>query len=313
MKDLILGVIFSLTASVTYTLGSVIVQLLDRAIPDLQLNFYRSFGQTLCSAFWLAAKRQHPLVRGKDHIIFTAVFAVTAAIQNLLIFVAVLLIPVGTTGSLFHASTLIFTTLGVVIFRVESLSCRKSMVLSISLIGISLTLLSPILNDKEETVEKLLYNDVQETQLSASNWTNFKNQTFTNTTVTQKGPQQFSLTGLFGIILAIGSGLAQTIETLSAKKVYEMEPPVTGIVLSYWTNIAGLPISIILVPILEELTFVSDIKSIFLIIAHVLFAFISIITYCLAIEKAPALVVSLAYTCDLPHYSQLSTSWWGNV
>ena len=294
-----MGVIFALTASVTYTLGSIIVQLLDRAIPDLQLNFYRSFGQVLCSAFLLAAKRQQPVVRGKGQTIFTTVFAISAAIQNLLTFVAVLLIPVGTTGSLFHASTLIFTTLGVVLFRVESLSCRKLTVLSISLIGISLTLFSTILNDKEKMVEKPLDDDVQENQLS-SNWSNFKNQTVTDETVTQKGHQQFWLTGLFGIILAIGSGLAQTIETLTAKKVFEMEPPATGPVLSFWANIAGIPISIILVPILEKLTFVSDMKSIFLIIAHALVAGISIITYCLAIERAPPLIVSLAYTCDLP-------------
>ncbi len=298
MKDLILGVILALTASVAYTLGSIIVQLLDRAIPDLQLNFYRSFGQVLCSAILLGAKRQHPFVSGKREIALTTAFAVCVAIQNVMIFVAVLLIPVGTTGSLFHASTLIFTTLGVVLFQIEALSWRKIIVLSIALFGISLTLFSAI-DPKEEAVKMVIDNDVQKNQLSLK-LANFTNQASNNKSLIPKDNHTFWITSSFGIILAVSSGLALAIEYLTATKVYELEPPISALVLSIWANIAGLPISIILVPILEQLTFVSDIKAIFLIIAHAAAAGISIITSCLALERAPPLVVSLAYTCDLP-------------
>ncbi len=66
------------------------------------------------------------------------------------------------------------------------------------------------------------------------------------------------ITSAIGVLLALGSGLAQAAFIIAEKKALSCEPPVTGPVLSFWISAAGLPISIALVPIFEKLTFVSD-------------------------------------------------------
>ncbi len=108
------------------------------------------------------------------------------------------------------------------------------------------------------------------------------------------------ITQAFGVTLALGSGLAQAILILGEKKAVVLEPPVPGPVLAFWISVAGLPISIALVPVLEEIIFVSDIGAILLVIGHAATAGFSIILLCLALEIVPAVVVSLIMTSDLP-------------
>ncbi len=145
MKDLyILGIILSFLSTFTYALGSILVQILEGKVPDLQLNFYRSIGQSVLSASLLAAKGLNPLITGKQRIIFTSIVGICGAGQNILIFSSVLLIPVGSAGSLLHAACLVFTLLGVLIFRMENVSWRKIIIFSLTLLGILLTLLSVV-------------------------------------------------------------------------------------------------------------------------------------------------------------------------
>ncbi len=311
MKDLYVGVILAFFSAFTYALGSIFVQLIDRAVPDLQLNFYRCIGQTILSGLLLVVKQQHPVVTGKRQIFFASVVGVSGGIQNVLIFVAVLLIPVGSAGSLFHAGSIIFTLLGAWVLRMEHITFRKLVAFSLTFLGISLTLFS-IIRPQHSYVN----DDSNELQSYSSNiWidqTHDKNASWESTVMNVHNESQgqfssitdythhFFASQVFGGILALGSGLAQTGLILGEKKVLTCDPPVTGPVLSFWVSAAGLPISIALVPIFEKLTFVTDIWSILLVIGHAAAAGISIILFCLALERAPGVVVSLTFTSDLP-------------
>ncbi len=144
MKDFYIGIILSFLSAFTYALGSFFVQILEGKVPDLQLNFYRSIGQSILSASLLAVKGLHPLITGKQRIIFTYIVGISGAVENVLIFSSILLIPVGSAGSLFHAGCLVFTLLGVLIFRIEHVSWRKIIIFSLTLLGILLTLLSVV-------------------------------------------------------------------------------------------------------------------------------------------------------------------------
>ncbi len=108
------------------------------------------------------------------------------------------------------------------------------------------------------------------------------------------------ITQALGVTLALGSGLVQATLILAERKAVTLETPVPGPVLAFWISVAGLPISIALVPILEEITFVSDIGTILLVIGHAATAGISVILFCLALEIVPAVIVSLILTSDLP-------------
>ncbi len=142
MKDLYIGVTLAFLSAFTYALGAIFVQLLEQAIPDLQLNFYRCIGQSIINGLLLAVKGQSPVVTGKDRLIFTFIVALSGVVGSLLIFVSVLWIPVGSSGSLFHAGSLVFTLLGMWVLGMEHISCRKILVFSLTLLGIFLTLFS---------------------------------------------------------------------------------------------------------------------------------------------------------------------------
>ncbi len=80
----------------------------------------------------------------------------------------------------------------------------------------------------------------------------------------------------------------------------EIEPEVSGPVLSFWVSIAGLPISLALVPCFEKITFVTDIKSIILVIGHAGAAGLCVMLFYTAVELTPAILVSLAITSEQP-------------
>ncbi len=320
MKDLYIGVVFAFLSAFTYALGAILVQLLEQAIPDFQLNLYRCIGQSILSGLLLIVKKERPLVKGKERIIFTTIVGISGAVGSVLIFVSVLWIPVGTSGSIFHAATIIFTLLGVWILRMEQISWRKMIVFTITLVGISLSLLSVIY-----TGDSIFDGTIKETDWNVShiwiNGTDYNNESRPTNTIgdqrwmndnnhaphieSQSTTDLNNTNGLwigqvFGVILAVGSGLAQTSFILGEKKAVSCDPPVSGPVLSFWISVAGLPISIVLMPIFEKLTFVSNIVPILLVIGHAVSAGLSIIFICLALERAPGMVVSLALTSDLP-------------
>ncbi len=319
MKSQYIGALLAFFSAFTYALGAVLVQLLEQAIPDLQLNFYRCIGQSILSGLLLAVKEQHPIVTGKKQILFTAVVAISGVVGSLLIFVSVLLIPVGSSGSLFHAGTLIFTLIGMWIFQMEQISRRKIMVFSLTLVGIALTLFSIIParyfdDGVEEPQSNTSHVLIKYTSYENGHWTSkvmdnhLWMQSGTNHSlrnVTQLNSDHGKMNGFwssqaFGIILALGSGLGQAGFIIGEKKALSCEPPVTGPVLSFWISAIGLPFSIALVPIIEKVTIVSDIGTILLVIGHAVSAGVSIILICLALERAPGVVVSLIMTADLP-------------
>ena len=168
MKDVYIGVVSAFLSAFTYALGAILVQLLEQAIPDLQLNLYRCIGQSILSGLLLIVKEERPLVKGKERILFTTIVGISGAVGSVLIFVSVLWIPVGTSGSIFHAATIIFTLLGVWVLRMEQICLRKMIVFTITLVGISLSLLSVIY-----TGDSIFDDTIKETEWNVSrNWIN---------------------------------------------------------------------------------------------------------------------------------------------
>ncbi len=99
--------------------------------------------------------------------------------------------------------------------------------------------------------------------------------------------------------------MAQAVGIIAEKKILtldikETESKVTGPVLSFWVSIAGLPISLALVPWFEKITFVTDIKSIILVIGHAGAAGLCVMLFYTAVELTPAILVSLAITAEQP-------------
>ena len=314
MRDLYIGVILAFFSASTYALGSIFVQLLGNAIPHFQLNFYRCMGQSILSTLLLVVKGQHPVVTGKEGIILTSVVGISGALQNILIFISVLLIPVGSAGSLLHAGSVIFTLLGVWIFRMERISWKKVIVFSLTVAGISLTLFSLIcVNNScfengilhQGTICDKSYSNQSKPLKFMDNHSGMSDLNYSlgngsQFTTDLGNIHNFWISQAFGIILALGSGLAQAGLILGERKVILCDPPVTGPVLSFWVSAAGIPISLGFIPIIEQLKFVSNIRSILLVIGHAATAGVSIILFCLALERAPGVVVSLTFTSDLP-------------
>ena len=225
--DAIKGTIFALFYAFFFTLGSVFVQLLEGSIPDLQLNFYRCFGQVLCTNLLLLPRKNNPFVRGKSQRMFTAVIAISGAVQNIIIFIAVLLIPVGTVGSLFHATSVIFTIMAVIILRIEPITRRKIILTLLTLIGIFLTLFSAIHNTflKKATGPSVMTDELADDTLDvpdqlqflesntnfSQSWISVLNQTCTfNVTGFSRSKNvkpSFWTSQSFGIILALFAGL----------------------------------------------------------------------------------------------------------
>ncbi len=321
MKDLYIGVFLAFFSAFNWALGSILVQLLEQEIPDLQLNFYRSVGQTSLSVLLLVAKGLNPLslVRGKECIIYTVLSSISGALDNVFIFASVLLIPVGSAGSLFHAGSIIFSLLGVWIFRMEKLTRRKIIVFLLTLVGISLTLFSVFdvkIYKSDDDIRKIVSNISEVWMNNSTNYHN-GNQSMAimkihdmNTSNSFNNVSQSSshvsnthdplMHQVLGVTLALGGGLGLASFTLGEKKASLCDHPVLGPVMSFWMSAAGLPISILLVPIMEERTFVSDMRSIVLVIGHSIAAGFSVIFFCLAVDRAPVMVVILTMTADIP-------------
>ncbi len=156
----------------------------------------------------------------------------SGAVQNVIIFVAVLLIPVGTVGSLYHAANVIFTILAVIILRLESVTRRKIILTFLTLVGIILTLISAVRNmraaktsiikddkDSQDTLECPRKNTSESNFNFSQSWTGSLNQLVTSnfngsihSSKTGFSPSSnedpsFWTSQLFGIILALSAGL----------------------------------------------------------------------------------------------------------
>ena len=101
------GVLVTFAQVLLFVASATSVQLLERRIPDLELNTFRNAVPTILYTLGIIFTRKWPAIQ-REHIKITFLYAVVTFINGLLFFIAVTLLPAGTVSSVVNTSCILF-------------------------------------------------------------------------------------------------------------------------------------------------------------------------------------------------------------
>ena len=104
--DTLKGIIAAFTTVIMHAIGATCVQLLQRRIPDLELNMFRSVAPFLMYSLYFLIKCNWPIIK-RDKIGITSLYIVTSFTSILCYFVAVSLLPAALVSCVSTVSCLV--------------------------------------------------------------------------------------------------------------------------------------------------------------------------------------------------------------
>ena len=104
--DTLKGIIAAFTTVILHAVGATCVQLLQRRIPDLELNMFRSVAPFLMYSLYFLIKCNWPIIE-RDKIGITSLYIVTSFTSILFYFVAVSLLPAALVSCVATVSCLV--------------------------------------------------------------------------------------------------------------------------------------------------------------------------------------------------------------
>ena len=102
------GVIATFAQVLLFTASATSVQLLERRIPDLELNTFRNTVPAVLYALGILFTRKWPAVQ-RDKIIITFLYTVVTFLNGLFFFIAITLLPAGIVSSVVNTSCILFS------------------------------------------------------------------------------------------------------------------------------------------------------------------------------------------------------------
>ena len=254
-KDKLKGTVVAFLVVLKYTASGVSVQLLERRIPDLELNTIRNGGACILYMAVLLLRRRYPFVRRR---IFKGLFVYTVVttICSALIFISMAMIPISVAQSLQQASQIISGILLFALILKERITIRILLSSVLCVAGIMLVIQPDFL--------------FPEADLSSSKRISLLTNTSINTENKQKGIFGYQLDSklsqVIGFAMASIAGFFVTLDVLVTKyntsfADYLLEIP-------FFAFIAGTLLSTIGMLILETPTLPTNWTDVLYIFIH---------------------------------------------
>ena len=102
------GVIATFAQVLLFTASATSVQLLERRIPDLELNTFRNAVPAVLYGLGILFTRKRPYIQ-RDKIMITFLYTVVTFMNGLFFFIAITLLPAGIVSSVVNTSCILFS------------------------------------------------------------------------------------------------------------------------------------------------------------------------------------------------------------
>ena len=129
-------------------------QLLERRLPDMELNAIRFGVSLLTCCVWMAFCREWPLVQ-RSLISVTVLFTVATFLSIYCFFIAVSLLPLAMVSSVQSAATIISAILCFALFCKETITYFKVSLAALCLIGV-LLIVQPLAEEQEGIIDLII-------------------------------------------------------------------------------------------------------------------------------------------------------------
>ena len=230
------GIMTALTFVLLLATSGASVQLLERRIPDLELNGIRSFTPLVLSAIWMIFKRKFPVVPRKD-LCSVIVYGCFVCGNTICSYTAMALLPITSVECIIITGKVL---LGMVLFAVcnmEHVSISTAMVCILTVTGVFLVV------QPEVTFKQKLFvpdaTDNHSIYVTAGNKTNSGN---------DSSNSDFQL--VLGYTLAAVSGLVASINIIIIKTIpFFTKDRITVL---FWTYVTGTLLSFLGMICLEK-------------------------------------------------------------
>ena len=237
--DAVKGVIPAVIIVILFATSATAVQLLERRIPDLELNTFRSAGPFLTCAIFTVISRNWPLVP-REEILATVLYELDIFIGALSYFAGISLLPAALASCITYTSGVVSALFAFSLFGNEKITMRNVMFALISVLGVVM-----VVQPWQQNTEAVTINHITNVSL-IGNWnsppgeniymtTNFTTNMTTTTIYNgeensksnitfsasggKKGIQSNSLLGLeIGYSFSIIGGITLTFELLIIKR-----------------------------------------------------------------------------------------------
>ena len=133
--DTVKGIIAAVVIVILFASSATAVQLLERRIPDMELNTFRSAAPFVMSAILTLIPRELPLI-GRDEILATVLYTVDIFIAALFYFVAISMLPAAVAACVAYTSMMISALFIFSLCWNEKITTRNVMFALISVPGV---------------------------------------------------------------------------------------------------------------------------------------------------------------------------------
>ena len=133
--DTVKGIVAAFVIVILFACSATAVQLLERRIPDMELNTFRSAGPFLTCAILTVVSKQCPLI-GRDEILATVLYTVDIFISALFFFVAISLLPAALVSCVSYTSSVVSALFVFSLCWNEKITLRNVMFALISVLGV---------------------------------------------------------------------------------------------------------------------------------------------------------------------------------
>ena len=133
--DTLKGIIAAFTTVILHAIGATCVQLLQRRIPDLELNMFRSVAPFLMYSLYFLIKCNWPIIES-DKIGITSLYIVTSFTSILCYFVAVSLLPATLVSCVATVSCLVSGLMLFSCVREERITLKRISFAAICIFGV---------------------------------------------------------------------------------------------------------------------------------------------------------------------------------
>ena len=261
------GVLAAFTWVILMVISTAAVQLLERRIPDLELNAARCAFPFMLLAIGALARRQFPVIP-REEIGSVALYSILSLLSSLAIFVSATLLPVSSVQSLTETSNI---ASGVILFYVF-LDDKPTLPVLVSALMCScgvLCVIQPsfIFTHKNRTNEELLSVSSRDNETMVSSVVSYSNLTNVSTTngssVDNYG---HTLLEILRYIFPVARGLIATMDVIVVKKRPYLSDNVKEVL--FWCFFTGTVLSLIISFIWENPVLPSNWFDVILVSLH---------------------------------------------
>ena len=217
----------------------ICVQMLEKAVPDFELNAIRCGFTLPCMAVYFAATKTWPTVN-RENWISVSLLCLFSNIVNLTLYISVTMIPLASCESVFVTCQI---TLSIVIFTFinkEKVTWDKALAIPVCTMGVILVLQPPFMFHKQNGVE---FN---------STFTNYTHQSDGQIDQQREDTGDLLISTAIGYVLAVICGVSTNICSSITKYSSDFYTKRNILISLIWTNVVGTMFSVIVMLIVEE-------------------------------------------------------------